>query len=120
MSPRQNTQGRKAHSEGLVNLYRIVLTGRSFVTLHSGPFRPRGDTECLATELSPLPPKPIPEWLSDRRREGHFAHACMTLTITNANLFSNVPLPFPYVQDGMITYTFAEARIVTWFKLSFA
>ncbi len=44
----------------------------------------------------------------------------MTLTITNTNLFSNVPLPFPYVQDGMITYTFAEARNVTWFKLSFA
>ncbi len=40
--------------------------------------------------------------------------------ITNANLFSNVPLPLPYVQDGEITYTFADPRIATWFKLSFA
>ncbi len=99
---------------------RIALSGRNFVTLNSCPFGRKTGTECLATELFPLPPKPIPEWLSDRRREGHFAHACMTLTITNTNLFSNVPLPFPYVQDGMITYTFAEARNVTWFKLSFA
>lgn len=103
-----------------MNLYRVALSGRSFVTLHSGPFRLRADTECLAAKLFPLPPKPIRQWLADRRREGHFAQACTTLMITNANLFSNVPLPLPYVQDGEITYTFADPRIATWFKLSFA
>lgn len=103
-----------------MNLYRVALSGRSFVTLHSGPFSRQTGAECLAAKLFPLPPKLIREWLSDRRREGHFAHACTTLTITNANLFSNIPLPFPYVQDGMITYTFADPRIATWFKLSFA
>ena len=110
----------RKHERPAAEIFRIALSGRNFVTLHSGPFTPQADTESLAAKHFPLPPKLIREWLTERRREGHFAHACTTLAITNANLFSNVPLPLPYVQDGMITYTFADSRIATWFKLSFA
>lgn len=104
-----------------MSLYRIALSGRSFVTLHSGPFRPRGDTECLAAKLFPLPPKPIREWLSDRRREGHFAHACTSLTITTVDLFNNVSLlpALPHVENGSVTYLFADRTVAILFKLTF-
>ncbi len=104
-----------------MSLYRIVLAGRSFVTLHRLFDDSQIEPSCLAAKHFPLPPRPIREWLADRRREGHFAHACATMTITNANLFSNVPLSpaLPYVENGSITYLFADCTVAILFKLTF-
>jgi len=104
-----------------VSLYRITLPSRSFVTLHAQ--FPSGSTaaKCLAAKHFPLPPKPIREWLTQRRREGHLAHAQTEMGILNANVFKNVPLmpSLPHVQNGTVTYVFGSARIATLFKLTF-
>lgn len=112
--------GRKP--EGKVRgIYRVTLTGRSFVTLHSGPFGCHAAGQCLATRLFPLPPKPIREWLAERRRDGHVAHAQTALSVLNANLFSNVPraTSLPHVQNGPIVYVFADSGVALLFKLTF-
>jgi hypothetical protein len=102
-------------------VYRITLPGRSFVTLHAQ--FPSGSTaaKCLAAKHFPPPPKPIREWLAERRREGHLAHAQTALRVLNASVFNNVALmpSLPHVQNGTITYVFGCARIATLFKLSF-
>ena len=104
-----------------MSLYRITLPGRSFVTLHRSFPADQAAAKCLAAKHFPLPPKPIREWLTERRREGHLAHAQSELRVLNAVVFDNVPLmpSLPHVQNGTITYIFGCARIATLFKLSF-
>jgi hypothetical protein len=105
----------------MVSLHRITLPGRSFVTLHAQ--FPSGSTaaKSLAAKHFPLPPKPIREWLAERRREGHLAHAQTDLRILNAAVFNNVLLmpSLPHIQNGTITYIFGCSRTATLFKLSF-
>jgi hypothetical protein len=105
----------------MVSLYRITLPGRSFVTLHTSFPADQAAAKCLAAKHFPLPPKLIREWLAERRREGHLAHAQTQLRVLNAAVFNNVPLipTLPHVQNGTIAYIFGCGRIATLFRLSF-
>lgn len=104
-----------------MSLYHISLPGRSFVTLHR-PFRAdETGAVCLAAKHYPLPSKPIREWLAERRRDGHLAHAGTPIKIMNGNLFANLPLSpaLPHIGDGAITYLFADRSVAVLFKLTF-
>ena len=108
----------------MVNLYRIRIDGRAMFMEHSRSQYPTAASTCdsVTAKLVPLTPRPIREWLADRRREGHVAHAATPLHTWNVRLFNNVTAApcMPFISRWPITYVFAERDTALLFKLTFA